>query len=316
MTIEAPRSARSCARQTRHWRHLVAGSEPDEPLRVFAGRKGFLRQAYGPGWALVGDAGYFKDPLTAHGITDALRDAELLANAAAAGTEADFADYAATRDDLSMPLFEVSDAIAALDWDLDQIRALHQTLNHAMKREVEHLLTLGDAARPLHPANPSHDRGGSAMNHADTEAQDIWHATIGGKPKVGAIAERARQTSMRDVEMFSEMTGDRNPLHYDAALAAESPFGGLIVQGGVTSGLLNAIVAEDLPGPGSVFLGVEWRFVKAVGIGEQITGRVEVTGVRDDKPICTLATSVRNAQGETCLVGSAVTYTVPLRRPS
>ena len=70
---------------------------------------------------------------------------------------------------------------------------------------------------------------------------------------------------MRDVEMFSEMTGDRNPLHYDAALAAESPFGGLIVQGGVTSGLLNAIVAEDLPGPGTVFLGVEWRFVKAVG---------------------------------------------------
>ena len=132
---------------------LVAGSEPDEPLRVFAGRKGFLRQAYGPGWALVGDAGYFKDPLTAHGITDALRDAELLANAAAAGTEADFADYAATRDDLSMPLFEVSDAIAALDWDLDQIRALHQTLNHAMKREVEHLMALGDAVRPLHPAN-------------------------------------------------------------------------------------------------------------------------------------------------------------------
>src|SRR6476620_514094 len=153
------------------------------------------------------------------------------------------------------------------------------------------------------------------MNHADTKAQDIWHMMIGGKPKVGAIAERARQPSMRDVARFSEMTGDRNPLHSDAALASESPFGGLIVQGGVTSGLLNAIVAEDLPGPGTVFLGVEWRFVKAVGIGEDIIGRVEVTGVRDDKPICTLATSVRNAQGETCLVGSAVTYTVPLRRP-
>ncbi len=67
---------------------LVAGAEPDEPLCVFAGRQGFLRQAYGPGWALVGDAGYFKDPLTAHGITDALRDAELLANAAAAGSMA------------------------------------------------------------------------------------------------------------------------------------------------------------------------------------------------------------------------------------
>jgi acyl dehydratase len=152
------------------------------------------------------------------------------------------------------------------------------------------------------------------MNNADTATRDIWQATIAGKPTIGATAERVRRTSMRDVEMFTEMTGDRNPLHYDAALAAGSPCGGLIVQGGVTSGLLNAIVAEELPGPGTVFLGVEWRFVKAVGIGEQITGRVEITNVRDDKPICTLATSVRNAHGETCLVGSAVTYTVPLRR--
>ena len=153
------------------------------------------------------------------------------------------------------------------------------------------------------------------MKHRDTTINDIWHTTIGGKPVVGAAAERSRWTAMRDVEMFSEMTGDRNPLHYDTALAAASPFGGLIVQGGVTSGLLNAIVAEDLPGPGSVFLGVEWRFVKAVKVGEQITGRVEITTVRDDKPICTRATSVRNAQGETCLVGTAVTYPVPLRRP-
>jgi acyl dehydratase len=140
-----------------------------------------------------------------------------------------------------------------------------------------------------------------------------WPRTLGGRPVVGAVAERARQTGMRDVELFTAMTGDRNPLHYDAALAARAPFGGLIVQGGVTSGLLNAIVAEDLPGPGSVFLGVEWRFVKAVGVGDSITGRVEVTAVRDDKPICTLRTEVRNGRGELCLTGTAVTYTVPLR---
>lgn len=124
---------------------LVADAEPDAPLSVFAGRTGFLRQAFGPGWALVGDAGYFRDPLTAHGITDALRDAELLANAAVMGKQADFAGYAATRDTLSVPLFDVSDAIAALDWDLEQIKALHHTLNQVMKREVEHLLALGDA---------------------------------------------------------------------------------------------------------------------------------------------------------------------------
>jgi acyl dehydratase len=153
------------------------------------------------------------------------------------------------------------------------------------------------------------------MTQTNAVTQNFWRATIGGKPTVGAAAERSRYTSMRDVEMFSEMTGDRNPLHYNTALAAVSPFGGLIVQGGITSGLLNAIVAEDLPGPGSVFLGVEWRFVKAVKIGEEITGRIEITSVRDDKPICTLATSVRNATGELCLVGTATTYTVPLHRP-
>jgi acyl dehydratase len=141
----------------------------------------------------------------------------------------------------------------------------------------------------------------------------LWDRTINGMPAVGAVAERSRTTSMRDVEMFTEMTGDRNPLHYDEALAAATPFGGLIVQGGVTSGLLNAVVAEDIPGPGTVFLGVEWRFVKAVRVGETITGRVEVVSVRPDKPICTLKTSVVNAAGEDCLTGTATTYTMPLK---
>ena len=117
---------------------------------------------------------------------------------------------------------------------------------------------------------------------------------------------------MRDIVAFTEMTGDRNPVHYDKALAEKTPFGKLIVQGGVTTGILNAVVAEDLPGPGTVFLGVEWKFVKAVGIDEEITGRVEVTEVRPDKPICKLTTEVRNGDGEICLTGTATTYTMPL----
>jgi acyl dehydratase len=153
------------------------------------------------------------------------------------------------------------------------------------------------------------------MRQARNEAPDPWGATIRGRPTPGAVAERTRRTSMRDVEMFAATTGDLNPLLFDPDLAARSPFGGLIVQGGVTSGLLNAIVAEDLPGPGTVFLNVEWRFVKAVLVGEEIAGRVEVTAVRDDKPICTLETSVCNARGEPCLTGSATTYTVPLTGP-
>lgn len=146
-----------------------------------------------------------------------------------------------------------------------------------------------------------------------TDPTSPWERTIKGKPAMGAAAERSRRTSMADVERFSEMTGDMNPLHYDAALAAKTPFGGLIVQGGVTSGILNALVAEELPGPGTVFLGVEWKFTRAVKVGEAITGRVEVTSVRDDKPICTLATEVRNEAGEVCLTGTATTYTVPLK---
>lgn len=141
---------------------------------------------------------------------------------------------------------------------------------------------------------------------------DAWAGTTKGRPAIGAVAERSRRTSMADVELFTAMTGDCNPVHYDAALAAATPLGGLVVQGGVTSGILNALVAEDLPGPGTVFLGVEWHFLKAVKVGDTITGRVEVTGRRDDKPICTLHTSVRNQDGEVCLDGTATTYTLAL----
>jgi acyl dehydratase len=118
---------------------------------------------------------------------------------------------------------------------------------------------------------------------------------------------------MRDIELFTELTGDRNPLHYDEHAARESLFKGLIVQGGVTTGILNAIVAEDLPGPGSVFLAMELKFTKAVYVGDTITGRVEILDVRSDKPICTLAVSVRNQHGEECLSGKATTYTAALK---
>lgn len=145
-----------------------------------------------------------------------------------------------------------------------------------------------------------------------TSAESPWIYTISGQPNLGATAQRTRTTSMRDVEMFTEMTGDRNPIHYDAELAAKSPFGGLIVQGGITTGLLNAVVAQDLPGPGTVFLETNWKFVKAVRIGETITASVKVEHVRDDKPICKLETTIRNADGDACVLGSATTYTMPL----
>src|SRR5215471_17748866 len=141
-----------------------------------------------------------------------------------------------------------------------------------------------------------------------------WTQTFAGQPVLGSRVERSRTTTMRDVELFTEMTGDKNPIHYDVELATNSPFGGLIVQGGVTTGLMNAVVAEDLPGPGTVFLETNWRFVKAVRVGETITASVKVEHVRDDKPICRLETVIRNADEETCVIGTATTYTMPLSR--
>ena len=127
-----------------------------------------------------------------------------------------------------------------------------------------------------------------------------------------AIARRTRTITARDIELFTEITGDRNPLHYDEALAAKSRFGGLIVQGGVTSGLLNAVVAEDLPGPGSVFLQVNWRFLAPVHPGDTITAEVEVIEQRADKPISTLRTTITDQDGTVVLDGTAVVYREPL----
>ncbi|MFI4945027.1 MAG: MaoC family dehydratase, partial [Burkholderiales bacterium] len=115
-----------------------------------------------------------------------------------------------------------------------------------------------------------------------------------------------------DVELFTRISGDRNPLHYDAAAAKASRFGEIVVQGGISSAILNAVVAEDLPGPGTVFLQVDWKFIAPVRPGDTITGAVEVVEVREDKPITKLKTSVRRQDGVVVLEGTAVCYTMAL----
>jgi acyl dehydratase len=130
--------------------------------------------------------------------------------------------------------------------------------------------------------------------------------------KVGDTARRTRAVTARDIELFTELTGDRNPLHYDEARATASRFGGIIVQGGITTGLLNAVVAEDLPGPGSVFLRVEWDFRAPVRPGDEITAEVEVLEVRDDKPITRLRTTIVNQNGTIVLDGTALVWTEPV----
>ena len=120
----------------------VAASEASGKLRAFAGAPGFLRRSAGPGWALVGDAGYFKDPITAHGITDALRDAELLARAVADGGDGALAGYQETRDDLVKGLLDVTNRIASFEWDLNEAKKDHLLLSREMNAEVDLLRTL------------------------------------------------------------------------------------------------------------------------------------------------------------------------------
>jgi acyl dehydratase len=130
--------------------------------------------------------------------------------------------------------------------------------------------------------------------------------------EVGDVARRSRRITERDIELFTELTGDRNPLHYDEPAAERSRFGGIIVQGGVTSGLLNAVVAEDLPGPGSVFLHVDWNFRAPVRPGDEITAEVEVLDVREDKPLTTLKTTIVDQNGTVVLDGTALVWTEPV----
>ncbi len=115
----------------------VARAERVGKFYPFAGRPGFIRQSWGRGWALIGDAACFKDPLTAHGITDALRDAELLANAVIAGTDAALAEYQSERDAFAVEFLDLSDEIASFDWDMDRLKALHIRLSKLMNRECD-----------------------------------------------------------------------------------------------------------------------------------------------------------------------------------
>jgi flavin-dependent dehydrogenase len=133
----------------------LAQAVPPPSLRTFTGHRGYLRRSWGPGWALVGDAGYFKDPLSAHGLTDALRDAELLANAIVDGSTDALANYQATRDFLSTKLFDVMDVVAGHAWTDEEIPGLLLQLNAAMADEVETIAALPvPPPHPLYASNP------------------------------------------------------------------------------------------------------------------------------------------------------------------
>ncbi|WP_127820182.1 MaoC family dehydratase [Microbacterium sp. CPCC 204701] len=131
-------------------------------------------------------------------------------------------------------------------------------------------------------------------------------------PAIGAVAQRTKLVTAADIALFTAISGDRNPVHYDAGLAAKSRFAGVIVQGGVTSSLINAVIAEQLPGPGSVFLETSWRYPAPVRPGDAITATVEVVSARPDRCITTLSTRIVDQRGVVVLDGTAVVWRDPV----
>jgi len=127
--------------------------------------------------------------------------------------------------------------------------------------------------------------------------------------RVGQKATRSLTLTAEHVRTFAQMTGDYNPLHFDEAFAAKTKFGRLVVQGGLTTGLLHALVATDLPGPGTVFLSQNWKFTAPVYIGDTITAEAEVASVHPSKPVIELRIKVTRQDGETVLEGDAWCYT-------
>jgi acyl dehydratase len=134
------------------------------------------------------------------------------------------------------------------------------------------------------------------------------------RPSVGQKAERSIHLTAEHVASYASLTGDHNPLHFDESFAAQTKFGRLVVQGGLTTGLLHALVAMDLPGPGSVFLSQNWRFTAPVFIGDTITARAEVVSVHPTKPVTQLSIRVTRQGEEVVLEGEAWCYTFEVAR--
>jgi acyl dehydratase len=129
-------------------------------------------------------------------------------------------------------------------------------------------------------------------------------------PAVGQRGTWTKTFTADDVEAFARLTGDRNPLHFDEEFARRTRPGRLIVHGGLTTGLFNALVAEVLPGPGSVFLHQEWDYPAPAYIGDTVTAEAEVVEARADKPITTLRCIARREDGTEVLTGTCVVYTM------
>jgi acyl dehydratase len=127
---------------------------------------------------------------------------------------------------------------------------------------------------------------------------------------VGQRARRTHTVTAHQVELYAQITGDRNPLHFDADFAGRTRFGRLVAQGGIASGMLNALVAMDMPGPGTVFLSQTLSYKAPSYLGDTLTAEIEVVSLKPDKPVCQLKATITNQDGTVVLEGECWTYTL------
>ena len=130
------------------------------------------------------------------------------------------------------------------------------------------------------------------------------------KPSVGQRATRSLKLEMDHVKKFAEITGDYNPLHFNKEFTSKTKFKELVVQGGLTTGLMHALVAMDMPGPGTVFLSQNWKFTAPVYIGDTITAEATVLSVHASKPVSQMSVTIRRQTGEVVLEGEVWCYTL------
>ena len=128
--------------------------------------------------------------------------------------------------------------------------------------------------------------------------------------KIGQRARRTQTVTAREVELYAQITGDRNPLHFDADFAGRTRFGRLVAQGGIASGMLNPLVAMDMPGPGTVFLSQTLTYKAPTYLGDTLTAEIEVLSLKPDKPVCQLKATITNQDGTVLLEGECWTYTM------
>lgn len=141
---------------------------------------------------------------------------------------------------------------------------------------------------------------------------DAWELTRNGKPTVGEKASREYTLTMEHAKAWAEISQDFNPLHFDEDAAARSIFGRRVGHGGLMQAILHGIVGTDLPGPGTVFLQLDWRLQNPIFFDETVVGEVEVLEVRDDKPMCVLASTITRPDGVIALSGTCRTWTTSL----